>query len=89
MFGWIGFYSISSILGYLMSNPINTFIWNIYDLETHFVDNILNESELIFFFFCIQMNSFKYIQALIFFHYFEIHPKHYSRGFIIIIISRW
>ena len=35
VFNWIGlagFYSISAIVGYLMSNPVYTYILNIYDL---------------------------------------------------------
>ena len=31
-FGWVGFYGISTIVGYLMPNPLYTCILNIYDL---------------------------------------------------------
>ena len=31
-FGWVGFYGISTIVGYLMLNPLYTYILNIYDL---------------------------------------------------------
>ena len=31
-FGLIGFYGISTIVGYLMPNPLYTYISNIYDL---------------------------------------------------------
>ena len=31
-FGWVGFYGISTIVGYLMSNPLYTNVLNIYDL---------------------------------------------------------
>ena len=31
-FGLVGFYGISTIVGYLMSNPLYTYILNIYDL---------------------------------------------------------
>ena len=31
-FGWVGFYGISTIVGYLMPNPFYTYILNIYDL---------------------------------------------------------
>ena len=31
-FGWVGFYGISTIIGYLMPYPIYTYISNIYDL---------------------------------------------------------
>ena len=31
-FGWVGFYDISTIVGYLMPNPLYTYILNIYDL---------------------------------------------------------
>ena len=31
-FGWVWFYDVSSIVGYLMPNPLYTYILNIYDL---------------------------------------------------------
>ena len=31
-FGWVGFYGISTIVDYLMPNPLYTYISNIYDL---------------------------------------------------------
>ena len=31
-FGWDGFYGISTIVGYLMPNPLYTYILNIFDL---------------------------------------------------------
>ena len=31
-FGWVGFYGISTIVGYLMLNPLYTYILDIYDL---------------------------------------------------------
>ena len=31
-FGLVGFYGISTIVGYLMPNPLYTYIWNKYDL---------------------------------------------------------
>ena len=31
-FSWVGFYGISTIVGYLMLNPLSTYILNIYDL---------------------------------------------------------
>ena len=31
-FGWVGFYDISIIVGYLMPNPLCIYILNIYDL---------------------------------------------------------
>ena len=37
-FGLVGFYGISTLVGYLMPNPLYTYILNIYDLQTHFVD---------------------------------------------------
>ena len=30
-FGWVGFYGISTIIGYLMPNPLCTYILNICD----------------------------------------------------------
>ena len=32
--GWVGFYSISTIVGYLMPNLLYTNILDIYDLQT-------------------------------------------------------
>ena len=32
IFGLIWFYSISTIVGYLMPNPLHTYILNLYDL---------------------------------------------------------
>ena len=32
-FGLVGFYGISTIVGYLMPNPLYTYILNIYDLD--------------------------------------------------------
>ena len=44
----VGFYCISTtIVGYLIPNPVLTYILNIYDLQTHFVDTFLNESKVI------------------------------------------
>ena len=40
--GFILFWDISTIVGYLMPNPLHTHLLNIYDLETYFVDNIFN-----------------------------------------------
>ena len=31
-FGLVGFYGISTLVGYLMSNPLSKYISNIYDL---------------------------------------------------------
>ena len=28
----VGFYDISTIVGYLKSNPVFTYVWNVYDL---------------------------------------------------------
>ena len=30
-FGWVGFYGILTIVGYLMLNPLYTYMLNIYD----------------------------------------------------------
>ena len=32
LFAFVGFYGISTIVGYLMPNPLYTYILNIYDL---------------------------------------------------------
>ena len=40
-FALVGFYEISTIVRYVMPNLPYTCILNIYDLLTHFVDNIL------------------------------------------------
>ena len=42
-----------------MTNPVNSYILNIYDLNTHFVD-IFNKPELSFFFLCTPLSSFRY-----------------------------
>ena len=56
---WLfGFYGISTIVGYLMPNPLYTYILNIYDFKTHFVDNISEWAYAIFF--GTQLNGFKY-----------------------------
>ena len=39
-FAWVGFYGISSLVRYLVQNPVYTYTLNIYDLWTHFLDNI-------------------------------------------------
>ena len=31
-FGWVGFYGISTIVGYLILNPLYIYILNIYEL---------------------------------------------------------
>ena len=36
----IGFYGISTLVGYLMADPLYTYILDTYDLLTHVVDNI-------------------------------------------------
>ena len=38
------FYGISTLEGYLMPNPVYTFISNIYNLLTHFADNIFQQA---------------------------------------------
>ena len=48
-FGWVGFYVISTIVGYLIPNLIYKDILNIYDLQIHFDDNILKWSLILFF----------------------------------------
>ena len=58
--GWFGlfwFYGISTIVGYLMPNPVYTYISNIYDLQTLLI-TFLNKPKLIFF--CTQLNDVKY-----------------------------
>ena len=47
-FVWVGFYGISTTVEYLMPNLVFTYILNVYDLQTHFVDILLNNPELIF-----------------------------------------
>ena len=46
---WLGFYSISTIIGYLMPSPLYTYILNIYMICNHILKTIfLNECELFF-----------------------------------------
>ena len=40
-FGLAWFYGRSTIVGYLILNHVYTFISNIYDLSTHFIDNVI------------------------------------------------
>ena len=37
------FFTISTIVGYLMPNPVYTSVLNIYELKSHFADNIFSE----------------------------------------------
>ena len=39
-FGLVEFYGISTMVGYVMSNPLYTYILNTYMICKHFVDNI-------------------------------------------------
>ena len=56
-FGLVWFYGISTILGYLMPNPIHTYTLNIYMIcEYILLDNILKQ---IWALFCTQLNDFK------------------------------
>ena len=49
LFDFIWFYNISTMVCYLMPNPLYTYIVNIYDLWTHFVSKVFsNEPKLIF-----------------------------------------
>ena len=47
--GWVGFHSLSTIVGHLMPNAIYTYILDIHDLKTHFVDNIFKQAWAHFF----------------------------------------
>ena len=58
-FAWVGFYAISTIVSYLISD--------IYDLLTHFVDNISEWAWANFI--CIQLNGFKYCNITAIFIY--------------------
>ena len=47
--GWVGFYGISTIVGYLMPNPVYTYILNIYVICKHILYiKFLNEPDLFF-----------------------------------------
>ena len=48
-FHLVWFYDIATIVGYLMPNPPHTYIINRYDLETHFVDDVLAHSQIVIF----------------------------------------
>ena len=55
----VWFDGISIIVGYLKLNPLYTYILDIYMICKHILSvTFLNEPEL--FFFCIQLNGFKY-----------------------------
>ena len=75
-FGLVVFYGISTLLGYLMPNPVYTYILYIYDLKVNslYVRLFLNEPELIclhtvdwfqvlLFIVCTQLNSFKFCNS--------------------------
>ena len=56
-FGWVGFYGISTSVGYLMPNPLYRYILNIDMICKHILSiTFLNNPGL----FCSQLNSFKY-----------------------------
>ena len=57
-FGLVGFYGISVIVGNLMSNPVNIYQLNIYDLKTNFVDKIFKRAWRHFL--SAQLNGFKF-----------------------------
>ena len=61
-FSLVWFYGITNIGGYLMPDPIYTYIYilNIYDLSTHFVDNIFKQAGNHL------LHTFKWLQALLF-----------------------
>ena len=61
-FGLVRFYGISTITGYLMSNPVYTYILDIYDLLTYFVVNIFKWVH----FFCSQFKCFYVSQIILF-----------------------
>ena len=65
----VGFYDISTLVGYLIPNPVHAYMLNKHDLLTHFVDNIFKGTRLLFFF-STQLNGFKYfyqIRIILFF----------------------
>ena len=70
-FGLVWFYGMSNIVGYLMPNSLYTYTLNIWDLYTHFVDNILNEPKLIFLH--TVFNGFKYFYLTRIINHF-LHP---------------
>ena len=46
---WVGFYGISTIVGYFMQNPVHTYILNIYVIWKHILlITFINEPELFF-----------------------------------------
>ena len=47
--GLVEFYGISTIVDYLMPNPVYSYISNVYDLQTHFVDMIFKRVLFIFY----------------------------------------
>ena len=61
LFNLVGFYGISTIVGYLIPN-LFLYIYIKYMISKHILlKTFLNESEFIFFFFCIQLNGFTYL----------------------------
>ena len=62
-FNLVWFYGILSIVGYLMPNSFYTYILDMNDFFTHFVDNIFKRNWS-HFFFCIQLNGFIYFYLI-------------------------
>ena len=57
-FGLIGFYSISTIVGYLMPNPLDTCILNIYKICKHMLEiTFLNKPDIFQWFQVFQYNN--------------------------------
>ena len=44
MLDLVWFYVISTIIGCLMPNPLYTYILNIYELYTHFLDKVFKRT---------------------------------------------
>ena len=55
-FGLVSLNGISTIVGYLMPNPLYTYTLDIYDLLTHFVGNIFKRAH--------SLHAFRWFQVI-------------------------
>ena len=62
-FGWVWFYGISTIVGYLIPNPVFTYISNIWFVNTFWRYTQLNDETVLFL--IIHFNKVNWSQALL------------------------
>ena len=57
--GWLKFYGISTLVGYLMPHPLFTYKLNIWFVNEQFIGKIANKQELIY------LHTIKWFQVLL------------------------